>query len=91
MSALRLTKRQVIFRELFQLVGTDRDVSDELFCVFESPVSCTAQIRERNNIFLLGRHLGFGNCGGLERGNISRRSRRRIFLISQLTAAIATW
>ena len=28
------------------------------------------------HIFVLDRHLGFGNCGGLGRGNISRGSRR---------------
>ena len=39
MSALRLTKRHVTFRELFQLVSTDWDVF--------SSVSCTAQIWER--------------------------------------------
>ena len=30
------------------------------------------------HIFVLGRHLGFGNCGGLGRGKICRGSRREV-------------
>jgi len=30
------------------------------------------------DIFVLGRHLGFGNCGGLGRGKICRGSRREV-------------
>ena len=48
MTALKLTKRHARFRELFQLVGTDWDVPDELFSrLQEFTFSCTAQIRER--------------------------------------------
>ena len=34
-------------------------------------VACSAG--SRVNIFVLGRHLGFGNCGGLGQGKICRR------------------
>ena len=32
----------------------------------------------RVHIFVLGCHLEFGNCGGLERGTICRGSRREV-------------
>ena len=34
-------------------------------------------------VFVLGRHLGFGTCGGLERGKICRESRREVEKISR--------
>ena len=38
-------------------------------------LQCRRSLDGRVHIFVLGRHLGFGNCGGLGRGNISRGSR----------------
>ena len=47
---------------------------------FRISVACCAGVFwTRECIFsYLGRHLGFGNCGGLGRGNISRGSRRSL-------------
>ena len=41
-------------------------------------LQCRRILDTRVHIFVLGRHIGFGNFGGLGRGNISRGSRRQV-------------
>ena len=43
---------------------------DEYLCIF-STLQCRRILDTRVHIFVLGRHLGFGNCGGLGQGKIS--------------------
>ena len=40
-----------------------------------SSLQCRRILEARLRLFVLGCHLGFGNCGGLGRGNISRWSK----------------
>ena len=48
----------------------------EILIGIEGSLQCRRILDARVHIFVLGRHLGFGNRGGLRRGNISLRSRR---------------
>ena len=42
------------------------------------PLACTRSLDTRVRSFVLGHHLGFGNCKGLGQGNICHGSRREV-------------
>lgn len=68
---------QIIYN--FHMMG----ILNKRTCYKLDSLQCRRILDMQVYIFVLGHHLGFGNCGGLERGNISQGSRCQVEKMGQ--------